>query len=169
MTYFDWLSECVCDECQKVNYQKLFSLMFEMPFYSFVDNDKNRAIDGENLRHLYFLEVGLDADKDGQCSILEMLVGLSIRCENELMYEPDKGDRTADWFWMMMDNLGLSEFDDYGFREKTAWHILNRMVEREYERDGYGGPFYIPGCRVDLRKVELWYQLNYYLQENYPI
>lgn len=170
MKYLDWLLDHVCeDDYHRYSYQKLFSLMFDKPFEWFVKNDGNRAIDGEELRDQYFYETGLDSCKDGPCSILEMFVALAIRCENDIMYDPDLGDRTYIWFWTMMENLELDDLDDNSFSYEIAEDILDMFLSRQYCKDGYRGPFYINHCRVDLRKVELWYQLNYYLQENFPI
>ena len=143
--------------------------MFERPFEWFVKNDCNRASDGEELRDRYFHEIGLDSAKDGPCSILEMFVALAIRCEVDIMYDPDAGDRTPMWFWIMMENMELDDLDDNSFSYEIANDILDMFLSRTYCRDGYRGPFYISNCRRDLRKVELWYQLNYYLQENFPI
>lgn len=169
MTYLDWLADCVCDDIQRASYQKLFSLMFDRPYYWFIDNDINRASDGENLRNIFANEAGVDSCKDGPCSVLEMFVALAIRCENELMYDPDTEDKTGEWFWIMMENLGLDQMTDDNFSYDFVDDALDSFMDRTYCKDGNGGPFYIPGCRVDLRKTELWYQLNYYLQVNFPI
>ena len=36
-------------------------------------------------------------------------------------------------------------------------------MNREYEPNGKGGLFTIRGCEEDLTEVEIWYQLNWYL------
>lgn len=170
MTYLEWLIDLVSeDDYHRYSYQKLFSLMLDKEFDWFIKNDGNRAIDGEELRDLYFKETGLDSCKDGPCSVMEMFVALAIRCEMDIMYDPSEGDRTSMWFWIMMENLELDDLDDNTFSYEIAEDILDTFLSRRYCKDGYRGPFYVSNSKVDLRKVELWYQLNYYLQENFPI
>ncbi len=83
------------------------------------------------------------------------------------MHDPDEGDRTAIWFWEMMDNLRLTTQDDYQFDERFSNRVITKFLQRKYSPDGNGGPFYIPNCDQDLRKVELWYQMNYYIQDQF--
>ena len=126
-------------------------------------------MDGLELRADYQDESGDEADKTGPCSILEMMIALAMRCENELMYDPDKGDRTELWFWIMIENLGLENMDDYGYDEEYCDYVLERFLNREYESDGYNGPFFVHGFDKDMRELELWYQLNFYLGSNFPV
>ena len=104
--------------------------MFDRSFRWFIKNDVNRASDGVYLRQLYFDEMGVDSGKDGPCSILEMFVALAIRCENELMYDPDEGDRTSEWFWIMMDNMGLSSLSDNNFSYEETDEILDDFKKK---------------------------------------
>ena len=47
-------------------------------------------------------------------------------------------------------------------RTLYALQVANSAV-REYAPDGRGGLFTIRNCEEDLRKVEIWYQLCWYL------
>lgn len=96
--------------------------------------------------------------------MLEALVALAQDCENEIMYDPDEGDRTGVWFWEMIENLGLDGLDDWCFDEDDFEYVVRRFLDRKYKADGQGGPFVIRGFRGDLRRVELWYQLNFYMK-----
>ena len=49
--------------------------------------------------------------------------------------------------------------------EKRARAILERFLRREYEPDGRGGLFTIKSGRHDMRKIEIWYQMMWYLDE----
>ena len=49
------------------------------------------------------------------CSVLEMMIALSMRCEEQIMDDPDIGNRTGQWFWDMIDNLGLGEHERLKF------------------------------------------------------
>ena len=63
----------------------------------------------------------------------------------------------------MIESLGLLRMDDENYDKivvkATMFNFLNRM----YEPDGRGGLFYVPG-RTDMRDIEIWYQMNVWLQ-----
>ena len=174
MTYLRWLSEILIpDRDVRESYQNVMLGLYEAVFtigprfYNQIKNDENRAADGLDLRELYEQETGLICEKEGDCSILEMLGALALKCENDLMYDPDEGNRVSVWFWDMIDNMGLTSLDDWHWDLGEFDLILWRLNNRAYERDGYGGPFYIEGITYDMRKMELWYQLNYYVRSKY--
>lgn len=167
--YFEWLCDIVCGRrySKEVSFKKLLSFLHDKEFVYFVRNDDNRAKDGINLRWRYSWETGIDYDEvqmsiPGPCSVLEMMVALAIACE-ELMDDPQKGDRTGQWFWGMIVNLGLGSMTDSRFDERYADDVITRFLNREYEPDGRGGLFTIRNCGYDLRVVEIWYQLCWYL------
>jgi len=165
VNYLDWLSEiAIPDVEQRDMYQKLLLALYSEDFYWSVKNDGNRAGDGENLRREFENETGYECEKEGPCSVLEVLVALAMDCEKNIMYDPDEGDRTGIWFWEMIENLGLSELDDWCFDIEYFDLVMRRFLDRRYTHDGVGGPFVIRGFRGDLRRIELWYQLNYYMK-----
>ena len=168
MTYFEWLTLIVCpEESERESYQKLFKILFEYEFIPIVKNDDNRAIDGTQMRIHYEDEIGKSCEIFGGCRVLEMLVALACRCENTIMHDPDEGDRTYIWFWEMIRNMGLISDDDWDFNEEAVTAGIERLNNRTYEKDGFGGPFYIAGFRKDMRKIELWYQLNHWLNSQF--
>jgi hypothetical protein len=132
--------------------------------------DGNRAEDGINLRYRFGREYSypdamIEAYLDIRpCSVLEMMTALAIRCEDHLMSDPDIGDRTGQWFWNMLVNLGLGPMDDAKFDRYQVDRILERFLERRYERNGKGGLFTVNNG-FDMRGTEIWYQMNYYLRE----
>ena len=99
---------------------------------------------------------------DYECSVLEMMVALSIKCE-DIMGDDRFGDRTGQWFWGMIVNLGLGSMTDDRFDELYAEDVINIFLDRRYDPDGKGGLFRIKHCRQDLRNVEIWYQMCWYL------
>ena len=99
---------------------------------------------------------------DGPCSVFEMMVALAQRCE-AVMDDPKIGDRTGQWFWGMIASLGLNGMSDNHYDEKYVKDVINRFLDREYEPNGKGGLFTIRNCEHDLRDVEIWYQLCWYL------
>jgi hypothetical protein len=103
---------------------------------------------------------------DGPASILEVLIGLAIRC-CETLADDDNNMRIDQWFWLLMSNCGLNRFTDDRYSSLDTDEIVDRIVYRRYERNGVGGLFPLKRARRDQRKVELWYQMSYYLVENY--
>ena len=94
-----------------------------------------------------------------------MMIGLAIRCEEWIMDNPNYGNRTRQWFWSMISSLGLGSMHDERFDEAYVKQIVIRFLNREYQPDGRGGLFTIRNCEYDLRDVEIWYQLCWYLDD----
>ena len=81
------------------------------------------------------------------------------------MYDYDLGDRTSVWFWKMIENLGLSGMYDPYFDALQAGHIMYIFMNRQYEKDGTGGLFKIHDDAKDMREIDIWYQMHFYLDE----
>ena len=79
------------------------------------------------------------------------------------MDNPAYGDRTGQWFWNMMSSLGLSSMSDDIYDRDYVEYAISRFLNREYEPNGKGGLFTIRDCEVDLRNVEIWTQMCWYL------
>ena len=77
--------------------------------------------------------------------------------------DPERGDRTRIWFWTMLSNLELDDMIDSRFDANHVENAIQKLLNREYGRDGKGGLFRIKHCKCDLRNVEIWYQANWYL------
>lgn len=171
--YFEYLRSFTVDE-NHVDYIELLRELYATPFYWKLRNDENRANDGVNLRYRYEDETGHDISNlyGMQCSMLEFLVALAYRIENDIMWDPDEGNRTSYWFWLMVKNLGLEGMRDGVFGPDSSMgirHNCDVFMSREYWRDGFGGIFPLKYSNVDQKRVEIWYQMHSYLQENYPI
>lgn len=169
--YFRWMYDLVCDETYSkgLTYRRLLHHLHETEFTYTIGMDGNRAEDGVDLRYRFarirnypypMIAEYLD---DRPCSILEMMIALSIRCEEHLMDDPSIGDRTGQWFWNMINSLGLGAMNDLRYREDFVDDILERFLNREYERNGKGGLFTVRYGRKDLRTMEIWYQMCLYL------
>lgn len=165
--YFDWLYKLsgMKKGAKHVSYLKLLGFLHSVEFTYTILRDENRAKDGINLRYRFSLcHDDVDEVRVGYpCSVLEMMVALAIRCEENIMDDALMGNRTGQWFWNMLVSLGLSTMTDDRFNEDIADEIISRFLNRQYERNGRGGLFTIKSCRRDLRKVEIWYQLCWYL------
>lgn len=167
--YFEWLYSLVCGKrySKQVSYRRLLEFLHGIEFTYFVPHDENRAEDGIDLRWRFAWITKRDYDEvtnyiSGPCSVLEMMVALSISCE-DIMDNPQVGNRTGQWFWGMIVNLGLGSMFDRNFDEVYSEEVIRKLLDREYEPNGKGGLFTIKNCDRDLRTVEIWYQLCWYL------
>lgn len=171
--YIDWMYNLVCTDLysKKTSYHKLFACLYETDFYYLIPMDGNRAEDGVDLRYRYGREFGLPESliatylDDRPCSVLEVMMALSIRCETSIMTDPDVGDRVGQWFWEMIVSLGLGGMTDDNFSRATFRRCMDRFLERDYKPNGKGGLFTISDRSKDMRNVEIWYQMAYYLDE----
>lgn len=168
--YFEWLVRLIGEETQssKVSYRRLLVQLHNTEFIYSIPRDRNRADDGIGLRRRFATAEGCTdvlEYLDDPCSVLEMMIGLSVRCEETIMDDPMIGDRTGQWFWNMITNLGLGGMYDSRFDRRFVEDILIRFLDREYEPNGRGGLFTINNCEYDLRTVEIWHQLLWYLDD----
>lgn len=166
--YFEWLFDIVCEDYEnKRSYRKLLMELHSRQFIPIMQRDENRAGDGISLRRRFTLERGYDDILPEfmalPCSILEMMIGLATRCEENIMDNPEIGDRRGYWFWSMVASLGLGSMSDSKYNRQKVSDILNRFIYRKYEPNGKGGLFTILNCPEDLRNVEIWVQLCWYL------
>jgi hypothetical protein len=163
--YFEWLVDKISgSECaRQIPYRRLLECLHEIDFRWTIPNDANRAEDGLSLRYRFARE---DADLlQGPCSVLEMMVALAICCEESIMDDPAYGDRTSQWFWGMIVNLGLGAMTDDMFDRRFVEDVIEDFLDRNYEPDGRGGLFTVKNCTRDLRTVEIWYQCCWYLDD----
>ena len=159
--YFHWLVSIISNGYEE-SYTMLLMQLFDTPFVYLLERDANRAHDGLDLRDRYSQDMGLDLDISSPCSLLEMMVALAIRCESDIMYEPERGDRTYIWFWMMIESLGIIDMTDRAFNKLRVKTVLMNLMDRNYAPDGKGGLFYVPGMN-DMQTKEIWYQMNTFL------
>ncbi len=171
--YFTWLYSLVgLEDKEHKNYWRLLGRLHKNEFVWFVPNDDNRAVDGIALREQFAEEYSITKEDcltilDGPCSVLEMLIALSIRCANDI-----RDDLTCtDVFWEMISNLGLDgeEYQDGYFGPEQMMkvdEIARKLVTRSYCKDGSGGglfPLFHPS--KDQKRVEIWYQMQSYFLE----
>lgn len=168
--YFVWLYSRVGDpkiRNRSKQYWKLLTMLHRKPFTwssRKMEMDGNRAQDGKDLRTEFLNETGTAvADPDWllmECSFLEMLVALSWR----LAFDAGGDDR--EWFWKLIDNLGLLGCTDaHPPDEAIVDHIINKVINRDYAANGAGGLFPLKEPQEDQRDVQLWYQAQAYILE----
>jgi hypothetical protein len=166
--YFSWMYDLVCGDRfnRNVSFKRLLWFLHDTEFVFRLPGDENRAEDGIDLRYRFAIDYTTIENAHlylkGPCSVLEMMIALAFKME-DTMDDPLMGDRTAQWFWNMVVNLGLGSMNDSNFNEPLVHDTIGRFLCREYEPDGKGGLFVIRGCTDDLRYVDLWHQMCWYL------
>ena len=190
--YFEFLAGVVSDDRfgKNVTYRRLLMHLHTIEFRWTIKDDSNRANDGVSMRWRFAQETGRERYYEeiseclaGPCTVLEMLVALAVKCEENIMDDPtgvhrsitlqqaqrihwvlnNYGNRTGQWFWKMITNLGLSTMYNNKFDKKIVNIVIEKFLDREYEPNGQGGLFVIRNCRKDLREVPIWQQLCWYL------
>ena len=166
--YYQWLLERI--DGYKYPYYDYSLLLHELHSIEFkwVDaRDSNRADDGIKLRWIYMDEQNI-ADifyKEGiPCSVLEMLIGMSYRCHTQI----DDRMSVAELFWIMIENLDLMRCTDDNFNGDYVRQQIRNWLDRVFRWNGSGSPFPLRKARYDQRKVEIWFQMCGYLNENFP-
>lgn len=181
--YFSWLYKKI--DSKPRSYIKLCRVLHSKTFFWSVRNDDNRCDDGVALRDRFIEDQRLDEShlevlyflKD-PCTVLEVLVALAERM-NDLMYDLNDTQRNKapKFFREMLINLRLDVFTDSQYisdstlppmAEVEIDEILNIFMERTYGVDGRGGLFPLKKRhREDQSRVEIYYQMMYWLDENY--
>lgn len=169
--YFDWICDVVCDgkQSKRLTHKKLLRHLHDREFIYILEMDDNRAADGVELRyqfayrHRHPYAMVDEYFDDKPCSILEMMAALVIRFVENIIDDPEEGATTGQWFWDMIDNLGLGNLSDSAWDKRYADEIIDRFLNREYEPNGKGGLFTVNHCKEDMRNVDIWYQMHWYL------
>ena len=78
-------------------------------------------------------KMGRDYDgPKGRPTVLEILATLAVECEDKIMHNDDFGNRTCQWFWMMLYNLGVNIYDDAHYTDRTAEEIDEKVIDEVY-------------------------------------
>lgn len=159
--YYTWLISQINIPTEK-SYGDLFDRMHNLEFVWTVPNDDNRVQDGLDLRPEFM------GRSQGQgnlalagVTLLEVLVSLSRRVAFTA------GGDERDWAWRLIKNLKLNKMSDPLTTENAdrVEVILEALIWRTYHHDGRGGFFPLKQPKEDQTKVEIWYQMNAYVNE----
>lgn len=149
------------------SYTMLLRELNKIHFFPLLDLDNNRVSEIKTeLR-----ETIPSSPHTEYVTILEMLIWLAYMYEERAM-KYGEPDHTATWFWCFIVNCNLNIYDDDYFKEHKEESInsihkwATMFNNRTYGRDGTGSPFPLKHPYKDMRKIELFYQLNYYYDEN---
>lgn len=156
MGYFDWLCSLVCSDNE---YTELLRILDSYNYIWYLLLDENRAKGGTLLRHRYASEAGVFVDdvRTGECTLLEMLIALS-----ELMSDQIDGMESSECFWMIIDNLGLRWLNPTRVNEVVCSFLSNNYTNK------YGGLFPLENYEGSIRALDIYSQMNAWLEENFP-
>jgi hypothetical protein len=163
--YLEWLYDLVGRQAKNVEHWLLLKELVSSEFLPMPDapSDENRSADGIALRWEFIRhDIRLRAPRhwyDMECSVLELMIGIARHLAFEM------GEDTGVWFWLMLDNLGLSRYNDRRFHGLQVQRIIERFVWRQYSYNGNGGLFPLNEPHQDQRHVELWFQMESYMLE----
>lgn len=169
--YFKWLIKKINVRNKNKYFNNLLSYLYNVEFTWTMARDENLVLRAyEETRPQFFDEnpiarkyLQMGEELEEPCSVLEMMVGLALDCETKIMTN-FVDDNTGEWFWAMVDSLGLDEFDDGRWDLWEVDLIVNKFLKREYEPDGKGGLFTVSGTKTNMQKLEIWYQMQLYLR-----
>ena len=172
--YFNWLKSIIRDRdgFKLLTHEKLIRQLHSTPFYVLLPNDQPREDDGVDLRWRFAWECGHSGDElmcvknipEEKCSVLEMMVALSLRTD-ENFTKQNNYETTMSWvFWTMVSNMGLLPYTDNVYDEINVSMIIDTFNNRMYHPNGMGGLFYFPtNCTDDMRQIEIWHQLCWWV------
>lgn len=165
--YLDYLSSEIGAKKALEDQRDLCEIMHATEFIPMFNagNDDNREADGLEVR-VQWMEPQNASGLQGPVSFLEMLVGLTRRA-NWLHDELSP----QEWGHELLGNLELDQMWDPLSQRKRQKCIdtLERVIWRTYRQDGVGGMFPLKYPDKNQRKVEIWFQLNAYIMEKYPL
>lgn len=177
--YLRWLARQIHYNYRQTtgdSYQSLVMALHNKPFVWTVANDDNRVEDGKELRYNFLtdeelrlefatfgpnLEQCISEFREQQCSVLEVLIGLSRRAAFMAAGEPGW------WAWRLIVNLNLHRMKDPLTIRKVEVinDVLETLIWRTYRSDGLGGFFPLGFPEANQTKVEIWDQMSAYINE----
>lgn len=156
MNYFDWLCNLITSDNE---YIELLNILDNYDYIWHLLLDENRAKGGLVLRSRFANEFGIYINdvRTGQCTVLEMLIALS-----ELMSDQIDGSEPSECFWIMIDNLGIKNLNT-----NNMCRVIENLLSNNYSNRS-GGLFPLNNYYGDIRGLDLYSQMNAWLEENFP-
>lgn len=167
--YLNWLIwRCGLEKEKKLS--KHFFELHNMEFFYTIDRDDNREADGLDLREEYSIpDIYIKYAKEfyeRKCSVMEMMVALSIRVDDALIGDPGE-EHPKEFFLKMLENLGLLGANPQRIASAKIRQVVKDWLNRRFDSNGDGSPFPVECDGRDQRLLEIWDQVNSYVAENY--
>lgn len=175
--YFEWLvskvtSPAVPDDAQaRIVLQVLRDIRIQgLP----MDDDAPRLEDGKQLRTNFMDDTGMAAHsykealepESGFCTVLELLVALSMRMD-DIMRDPlDPCSSVPSCFWGMVSTMVGQPFypcSYWAFSANASSAVVvaessMKFLGRQYDPTGHNGNIFIDMSGIDLRAIDIWAQ-----------
>ena len=151
MHYASWLIQRGCLE----NYSELASVWDELDFVWYIPEDEDKAIQALRMRDEYCYETGMPSPRQAPASFLEVFVSITDTLTAMLYQNRESFTKS------ILLNMGARSYSDDGHLPseicEEALNIAERVMYRNYSRNGTGGLFRIPG--VDTLEMPLTTQM----------
>lgn len=155
--YLIWLSHRVAVP-EELDCRTLLEIMYVKEFVWVIGNDDNRIADARELKKLYLSNKFGSRKLAEPVNVLEVLIALSERMSFLIDIEPPV------CAWMLIENLNLHTHRNNIHKIND---ILDALIWRTYKPNGDGGFFPLRHPKKDQRLVEIWYQMNEWIEENF--
>lgn len=171
--YKDWLYFLAFEsEPERERYSLLLDNLYKIQFFSLNPRDTNRIYDAIDFRYRFGDELCIPREiidkelKENPVSVLEVMIALAFYCyENVSQYSLNCQMDASSWFKDMLKSLGILDMTNQNFSSDIFLEIIRKFMWGDIERNGKGGLFTIENSNIDMRKLELWYQMNSYITE----
>ena len=176
--YFGWLITKIANERVYPRYKRLFKTLYSTRFRyeQMKPFDIERAKDGKSMRYLFerkmddylhdvsgreFIEF-----EESPINMLEMIVALAVRIEDSMMGSESEGDRTSQWFWEMISNLGIGAMSDIQFNQNEYDRCMTNFFNYSYDPNGKGCMFRSEKFTIfQMSEKDIWYQMQAHLND----
>ena len=154
---------------QNQNIMQLLWILYNYEFRVVVDMDYNRVKNALYLRDHLTEEAGLNIIENDFCSVLDILVHLADRMAFNVDRLSERETGLRCYFWEMIENFGFEECTDgdKNWAEEEVLVVLDDWVDRNYDENGSDTPYPIRHRVKKYQKMELWDQMQIYIEENY--
>jgi len=176
--YFSWLCKKIANERVFPRYKKLFKTLYSTRFRyeQMKPFDVERAKDGLSMRYLFERKMdeylhGVSGREfiefeEAPSNMLEMLIALAVRIEDSIMGSASEGDRTSQWFWEMLSNLGIGYMGDNQFNQNEFDRCINNFHNYTYDATGKGCMFRSEKYSIyQMSEKDIWYQMQAHLND----
>jgi hypothetical protein len=146
----------------------LLAQLHSKEFVWTIPNDDNRLHDAADMRQQFSEEYEVDPRElllTVPISVLEIIVVLSRKIEFNL-----EGN-SREWAWVLIKNMDLDRYSDPVTPRMSDLidDALETFIWRNYSPSGEGGLFPLRNPPENQTRVELWYQMHAWMDENYEI
>ena len=172
--YYDWLYKIVCGEWEPRNlsFHRLLMYLFNRDYIPACEMDICRATDGTSLRYRFASENDIPYERINMafqgvpCSMLEMMVALAIHSRGAHHGRPQHGQPCGTVVLEHDRQPGSGCHGRHPFQRRARRTDPGPVYGSGLQPNGAGGLFTITRTSIDMRTIDIWYQLMNWLNEN---